>query len=231
MGLKVGICGAGAFARQLAPLFAAHPMVDEAAVADLIPERADRLASSLGVGRTLGSLEELVRLRRGRRGAVYPAPASRPPVGAGPPGGQARLQRRPHRPEPGRDTGDRGRGRRDGPRLHDGRDQLLLPQHPLLPGAVPPGRLRRLRVRRGPLPPRHDPLLPVLPPLRGQGVEARCRAASHALRDPQHQHGALRHRRQGRLRLLPGLRGQPRGRRLQPGSEPVGQPLQQRDGP
>ena len=57
MGLRVGICGCGAFARSFAPLFHAHPLTDEVVLADLIPERAAELAEKHGSARTLGSLD------------------------------------------------------------------------------------------------------------------------------------------------------------------------------
>jgi predicted dehydrogenase len=59
MGIKVGICGAGAFAACFVPLFKAHPLVGEVALADLIPERANELAARNGVTRILGSLDDL----------------------------------------------------------------------------------------------------------------------------------------------------------------------------
>ncbi len=59
MGMILGICGAGAFARQFAPLFVAHPMVDEVVVADVHPERAAQYAADFGIGRVFGSLDEL----------------------------------------------------------------------------------------------------------------------------------------------------------------------------
>jgi len=39
MSLKIGVCGAGAFARCFIPLFQAHPLVEEVALADVLPER------------------------------------------------------------------------------------------------------------------------------------------------------------------------------------------------
>ena len=38
MGIKLGICVIGAFARSFIPLFKAHPLVSEIALADLIPD-------------------------------------------------------------------------------------------------------------------------------------------------------------------------------------------------
>jgi predicted dehydrogenase len=59
MGMKVGICGAGAFSECFIPLFKAHPLVDEVVLADLIPERVTECAHKYGLQRTFGSLEEL----------------------------------------------------------------------------------------------------------------------------------------------------------------------------
>ncbi|MCK5803510.1 MAG: Gfo/Idh/MocA family oxidoreductase [Lentisphaeria bacterium] len=59
MGLRLGVCGCGAFARSFVPLFCAHPLVDEVVLADLIRERADELAAKHGIARVLGSLDEL----------------------------------------------------------------------------------------------------------------------------------------------------------------------------
>ena len=59
MGLVIGICGAGRFARSFIPLFKAHPDVDEVVLADLFPERARELADRFGVRRVLDSLDAL----------------------------------------------------------------------------------------------------------------------------------------------------------------------------
>jgi predicted dehydrogenase len=59
MAIKVGVCGAGAFARSFIPLFNAHPHVSEVVVADLIRERAEEQAARVGISRVLGSLDEL----------------------------------------------------------------------------------------------------------------------------------------------------------------------------
>jgi len=57
--IKVGACGAGAFARSFIPLFNAHPLVSEVVVADLIRERAEEQAARVGIKRTMTSLDEL----------------------------------------------------------------------------------------------------------------------------------------------------------------------------
>lgn len=59
MGIKVGVCGAGAFSKSFTRLFNEHPLVDEVVLADLIAERAQAMADELGVSRTCESLDEL----------------------------------------------------------------------------------------------------------------------------------------------------------------------------
>ncbi|MEX0778077.1 MAG: Gfo/Idh/MocA family oxidoreductase [Phycisphaeraceae bacterium] len=59
--MKIGICGAGRFARCFIPLFKAHPLVDEVVLADLLPERAAEYAQHNGIRRVMGSLDELCR--------------------------------------------------------------------------------------------------------------------------------------------------------------------------
>lgn len=59
MMLKIGICGAGAFAEAFIPLFQAHPLVSETAIAELLPDRRERVAGKFGVRRTYASHEEL----------------------------------------------------------------------------------------------------------------------------------------------------------------------------
>ncbi len=59
MSLKIGVSGAGAFAACFIPLFNAHPLVEEVAVADLLPDRAKAAAEEFGLARVLGSHEEL----------------------------------------------------------------------------------------------------------------------------------------------------------------------------
>ena len=57
--LKVGICGAGAFASSFIPLFNAHPLVGELVLADLVAERVEEAASRFGVARTCKTLDDL----------------------------------------------------------------------------------------------------------------------------------------------------------------------------
>ena len=59
MGMKLGICGVGAFAPCFIPLFKAHPLVQEVVLADLIPERVNAAAEAFGIERTYASLDEL----------------------------------------------------------------------------------------------------------------------------------------------------------------------------
>jgi len=59
MGLKIGICGMGAFSRNFIALFKAHPLVDEVVLSDLIPERAQERAAQFDNPRTFGSLDAL----------------------------------------------------------------------------------------------------------------------------------------------------------------------------
>ncbi len=59
MAIRLGVCGAGGFARQFVPLFKAHPAVDEVVVADKHADRAAEYASEFGIDRTFGSLDDL----------------------------------------------------------------------------------------------------------------------------------------------------------------------------
>ncbi|MDQ4076344.1 MAG: Gfo/Idh/MocA family oxidoreductase, partial [Chloroflexota bacterium] len=61
MGLKIGICGAGMFARAFIPLFQAHPDVEEVVLAELLPRRRREEAARFGIARAVASLEELCR--------------------------------------------------------------------------------------------------------------------------------------------------------------------------
>jgi len=58
--IKVGILGAGGFARAFTPLFKAHPQVRGVSIAELIPERRKEEAALAGVTETYGSLDELL---------------------------------------------------------------------------------------------------------------------------------------------------------------------------
>jgi len=59
MGLKVGICGAGAFADSFIPLFKAHPLVEEVVLADTNAEKLQAKAAQFEIRHTLPSLEAL----------------------------------------------------------------------------------------------------------------------------------------------------------------------------
>lgn len=59
MKIKVGICGTGAFAEAFVPLFKAHPLVKEIILADLIPERAQKVAMNNNISKTCRSMDEL----------------------------------------------------------------------------------------------------------------------------------------------------------------------------
>lgn len=59
MGLKIGVCGAGGFAGCFIPLFQAHPLVEEVALAEVMPERLREQAEQFGIKRTYPSLDEL----------------------------------------------------------------------------------------------------------------------------------------------------------------------------
>jgi predicted dehydrogenase len=58
--IKIGILGAGGFARAFTPLFKAHPQVRAVSLTELIPERRLQEAALAGVTETHGSLDELL---------------------------------------------------------------------------------------------------------------------------------------------------------------------------
>lgn len=60
MSFKIGVLGAGSFAKCFIPLFQAHPYVDEVYVADIVPERREKYAKAFGLKRTYASLEDLL---------------------------------------------------------------------------------------------------------------------------------------------------------------------------
>lgn len=57
--LKIGVCGAGAFAGCFIPLFQAHPSVGEVCLAEVHPERRNEQAKKFGIQRAFSSLDEL----------------------------------------------------------------------------------------------------------------------------------------------------------------------------
>lgn len=59
--IKVAIIGAGQFSQCFVPLYKAHPMVSEVSLCDVSPERLSLEAGRLGVSRTFGSLEEVLK--------------------------------------------------------------------------------------------------------------------------------------------------------------------------
>ncbi|HEY0828605.1 MAG TPA: Gfo/Idh/MocA family oxidoreductase [Bacilli bacterium] len=59
MALKIGVVGLGQFSGSFIPLFQAHPLVDEVAVAEIVPERREEAVQKFGVSRTFASLEEM----------------------------------------------------------------------------------------------------------------------------------------------------------------------------
>ncbi|NLD73663.1 MAG: Gfo/Idh/MocA family oxidoreductase [Chloroflexi bacterium] len=59
MGLRVGVCGAGSFARSFIPLFQAHPLVEDVALAEVLPERRAEQAARFGIRETYPDLDAL----------------------------------------------------------------------------------------------------------------------------------------------------------------------------
>ncbi len=59
MGIKVGICGVGAFANNFIPLFKAHPEVASVTLCDLDAAKLKAKAEQFGISRTCPSLDEL----------------------------------------------------------------------------------------------------------------------------------------------------------------------------
>jgi predicted dehydrogenase len=60
MGLKIGVLGAGRFARAFVPLFKAHPYVDAVYIADLIAERREKYADVFGIKHVFHSFDQLL---------------------------------------------------------------------------------------------------------------------------------------------------------------------------
>ncbi len=59
MGIKVGMCGVGAFADSFIPLFNAHPLVDEVMLCDLDEEKLKAKSEKFDIPSTCPSLDEL----------------------------------------------------------------------------------------------------------------------------------------------------------------------------
>ncbi len=58
--IKIGILGAGSFARAFTPLFKAHPQVRRVSITEVLPERRREEAALAGVAETYSTLEELL---------------------------------------------------------------------------------------------------------------------------------------------------------------------------
>ncbi|MFA7184719.1 MAG: Gfo/Idh/MocA family oxidoreductase, partial [Victivallales bacterium] len=59
MGIKVGMCGVGAFAKYFIPLFKAHPDVDKVILCDLDEKKLREKSAQFGIPNTCPSLDEL----------------------------------------------------------------------------------------------------------------------------------------------------------------------------
>jgi predicted dehydrogenase len=59
MGLRIGVCGAGAFSACFIPLFKAHPLVEAVSIAEVDPGRRGAQAARFGVEETCDSLDAL----------------------------------------------------------------------------------------------------------------------------------------------------------------------------
>jgi predicted dehydrogenase len=60
MPFTIGLIGAGQFADTFAPLLRHHPLVSDVWVTDVLPERAERLASVHGLSGTMRSFDEMI---------------------------------------------------------------------------------------------------------------------------------------------------------------------------
>ncbi|MBR4234719.1 MAG: Gfo/Idh/MocA family oxidoreductase [Clostridia bacterium] len=61
MGFKIGVVGAGQFSRCFIPLFQMHPFCDEVMLAELIPERLNKVAEKFGIKKTFPSLDAMLK--------------------------------------------------------------------------------------------------------------------------------------------------------------------------
>ena len=59
MGIRLGICGTGAFADCFIPLFKAHPLVDQVILSDLDAAKLKEKSEKFGIPHTLPSLDAL----------------------------------------------------------------------------------------------------------------------------------------------------------------------------
>jgi predicted dehydrogenase len=62
MGIRVGICGAGAFAESFIPLFKAHPGVEQVILCDLDAEKLQAKAAKFGILQICASLDDLCKM-------------------------------------------------------------------------------------------------------------------------------------------------------------------------
>ena len=62
MGIRVGVCGVGAFADCFIPLFRAHPLVDDVTLCDLDAKKLREKSERFGILATCRSLAELCEL-------------------------------------------------------------------------------------------------------------------------------------------------------------------------
>lgn len=60
MGLKIGVVGSISFANAFIPLFQAHPLIEEVAVAELVAEKRNIIAERYSLKRVYSSLEEML---------------------------------------------------------------------------------------------------------------------------------------------------------------------------
>jgi predicted dehydrogenase len=171
--IKIGILGAGSFARAFIPLFKAHPLVRGVSLAEIVPERLRAEAARAAVTETYGTLDELLasdcdavaiftqRWMHAQQ-AIAALKAGKHVYSAVPAGmsveelGELVETVKEH-----------------GAHLHARGDELLLPLGDLLQGDVEAGEVRPLRLRRGRVPARHVArLLRGLPVQRRPGLEA-----------------------------------------------------------
>ena len=62
MGIRVGICGVGAFSESFIPLFRAHPGVEQVILCDLDAEKLRSKADKFSIPQTCASLDDLCRM-------------------------------------------------------------------------------------------------------------------------------------------------------------------------
>lgn len=62
MGIRVGICGVGAFSESSIPLFRVHPGVEQVILCDLDAEKLRSKADKFSIPQTCASLDDLCRM-------------------------------------------------------------------------------------------------------------------------------------------------------------------------